>query len=105
MHKLQINMTYIVVYIYVMILFFLHFIRICVYRTDAEFSAMARQRVLSDGTTAVTAVIHNGCVYPYNEYICIYLYMYIHIYMYIFMYVYIYIYIYIYIHTYIYIYI
>ena len=35
-------------------------------RTDAEFSSIARQRVLSDGTTAVTAVIKDGCVYVAN---------------------------------------
>jgi len=35
-------------------------------RTDAEFSALARQPVLSDGTTAVTAVIHNGRIYVAN---------------------------------------
>ena len=35
-------------------------------RTDAEFSSIARQRVLSDGTTAVTAVIKDGCIYVAN---------------------------------------
>ena len=35
-------------------------------RTDAEFSTIARQRVLSDGTTAVTAIIHDKMIYVAN---------------------------------------
>ena len=35
-------------------------------RTDAEFSSIARQRVMSDGTTAVTALIHNKRIYVAN---------------------------------------
>ena len=36
------------------------------YRTDAEFSSIAKARVMNDGTTAVTAVIHGGKVYVAN---------------------------------------
>ena len=35
-------------------------------RTDAEFSAMAKVRSLSDGTTAIVAVIHGGKIYVAN---------------------------------------
>ena len=35
-------------------------------RTDAEFSFMARQRMLNDGTTAVTAVIHDRKIFVAN---------------------------------------
>ena len=35
-------------------------------RTDAEFSSIARQRVLPDGTTAVIAIIHNRKIYVAN---------------------------------------
>lgn len=36
------------------------------FRADAEFSAMARMRMLSDGTTAVVACIHNSKIYVAN---------------------------------------
>jgi serine/threonine protein phosphatase PrpC len=35
-------------------------------RTDAEFSFMARQRMLNDGTTAVAAVIHDRKIFVAN---------------------------------------
>lgn len=36
------------------------------YRTDSEFSSIAKARMMNDGTTAVTAVIHAGRIYVAN---------------------------------------
>jgi hypothetical protein len=35
-------------------------------RVDAEFSAKARIQMMTDGTTAVVAVVHDGKVYVGN---------------------------------------